>query len=342
MYNEYVIKDRSTKNIAEEYGCKQNTIQQWLAKHKIKKDVKKTPRVEKYKYQNKDFLYHEHIINSKSMSQIAKENNISQDTVRYYLQKHNIDYWQMTPRNTYTDKDKTRIIDLYVNQNMSANQISILYNTSHNVILRILRNEGITTRDYREAQFATNNKEYNELFDDANYLNHLHWEENKSCKEIGELLGGYEAGTVRRHMQQLGLKTKTNSESKIGLMIGEKHPNWKGGITPLNLLLREYFHTNQVPKIAKRDNYTCQLCGAKHTVLNVHHIYEFSKIIDDIMAEHPELDCNITEDRLKLYQIITNDNRFLDENNLITFCKDCHYFKIHNYKRHKTISSQAS
>ena len=63
-------------------------------------------------------------------------------------------------------------------------------------------------------------------------------------------------------MHRLGLQTKNNSESKIGLMVGENHPNWKGGLSSLNHLLREYFHTNQMPRIAARDNYTCQLCGA--------------------------------------------------------------------------------
>jgi hypothetical protein len=45
---------------------------------------------------------------------------------------------------------------------------------------------------------------------------------------------------------------------------------------------------------------------------------------------------------MKLYSLIIADNRFLDENNLITFCKECHYFEIHEYKHKKTISSQAS
>lgn len=46
------------------------------------------------KYDNKDYLYVEHIIKRKTMSQIAKENNVSGDTIRRYMQKYNIDYWQ--------------------------------------------------------------------------------------------------------------------------------------------------------------------------------------------------------------------------------------------------------
>ena len=40
-------------------------------------------------------------------------------------------------------------------------------------------------------------------------------------------------------------------------MIGEKHPNWQGGITGLHMRLREAFHIQQVPQVLKRDNYTC-------------------------------------------------------------------------------------
>ena len=47
LYNEYVVKDRSSQDIADEYGCKQNTIQCWLSNHKIKKDVKRKQRKRK-------------------------------------------------------------------------------------------------------------------------------------------------------------------------------------------------------------------------------------------------------------------------------------------------------
>ena len=177
----------------------------------------------------------------------------------------------MQPRTYFTEKDIEKIISLYTKENMSANQISILYGTSHNVVIRNLKKAGVQTRDFCEAQFVANGKEYNELLLDAEWLSYMHWSENKSCKEIGEILG-YDAGTIRRHMKELSVKTKTNAESKIGLKTGENHPNWQGGITSLNKLLREYFHTNQIPKIAKRDKYTCQLCGEEHTTLHVHHI----------------------------------------------------------------------
>ena len=335
LYSEYVVKDRSTKDIAEEYGCKQNTIQCWLAKFKIKKEVKRLPRKEIYPYQNKNYLYEQHIVNKKSMTEIAKENNVSKDTIRYHLIKNNIDYWQSVQKTKYTKEQEKQICDLYNNDKLSANKISKLFNTSHKVIIDIVKRNGFKTRTMSESQLiCSGNDINNDLFNDAEWLNNMHWEENKSCKEIGDIIG-VDAGTVRRQMKRLGLKTKSNSKSKIGLMTGENHPNWQGGLTSLKQLLREYFNVNQAPKIAKRDKYTCQCCGKTHTILHVHHKKQFHEIVDEIVSENKDLNPDIVEDRLKLYQIITNDKRFLDEDNLITYCKDCHYFKIHKYKRKK-------
>ena len=82
----------------------------------------------------------------------------------------------------------------------------------------------------------------------------------------------------------------------------ENNPNWKGGIKPLNLIIRsskEY--KNWREEIFKRDNYTCQHCGAKskknnYIRIEAHHIKPF--------ATFPEL-------------------RFVIDNGL-TLCKKCH------------------
>lgn len=342
LYEEYVIKDRSTKEIANEYGCKQNTIQQWLLKHGIKKPITKHNITPKHQYQTYEYLYENHIVLGKSVPELARENNVSDDTIRHNLKKHNIKIQKVNQHLFRTEEEIADIIDLYCNEQLSALQIAKLYNTSHSVIIRTLKERGIDTRSMVEAQLTLSIGDIPPDFYNAELLQKWHWDENKTCAEIGKLLGGIDAGSVRRQMHRLDLSTKTNSESKIGLMTGKDHWNWKGGVTPLYLLLREYFNTNIAPKIAKRDNYTCQLCGATHTVLHVHHINEFSKINAEIISEHPDLDPSDKDDMYKLYNIIINDQRFTDENNLITFCKDCHFFKIHDYKPRKTISSQDS
>lgn len=79
--------------------------------------------------------------------------------------------------------------------------------------------------------------------------------------------------------------------------IGENAPAWKGGVTPLNMLIRNNEETARWRQIVfRRDRWTCQSCGVKTKDLHAHHIKEFSS--------HPEL-------------------RF-DENNGITMCRSCH------------------
>jgi len=103
---------------------------------------------------------------------------------------------------------------------------------------------------------------------------------------------------------------------KINPQVGKNHYNWKGGITPLNKLLR----SSSMWKIWReaiflRDNFTCQnpncsYCNNKiGFLLHPHHIKPFST--------HPELRFNV--------------------DNGITYCAEYH---INSKKLHKGILKQ--
>lgn len=78
---------------------------------------------------------------------------------------------------------------------------------------------------------------------------------------------------------------------------GEKSYLWKGGITPLNKLLRRSIEFKLWREsVFKRDNFICQECGKRGGELHPHHIKPFSL--------YPEL-------------------RF-DLGNGVTLCKLCH------------------
>lgn len=84
---------------------------------------------------------------------------------------------------------------------------------------------------------------------------------------------------------------------------GDKHPNWKGGITPVNAAIRfslEYKIWREA--VFQRDNYTCRFCLEKGGRLEADHIKSFSQF--------PEL-------------------RFAIDNGR-TLCKECHK-KTDNY-----------
>lgn len=84
---------------------------------------------------------------------------------------------------------------------------------------------------------------------------------------------------------------------------GENHHAWKGGITPINEKIRkslEYKKWRQ--SIYERDDYTCQLCGARGVEIHADHIKSFSR--------YPKERFNIDNGR--------------------TLCKPCH-LKTDNY-----------
>lgn len=98
-------------------------------------------------------------------------------------------------------------------------------------------------------------------------------------------------------------KTKEKMRIKLkGKFMGENNPAWKGGVVPINILIRNGSETAVWRKaVFERDNYTCQDCGDNRGGnLNAHHFKSF--------AEYPEL-------------------RF-DVDNGLTLCEDCHT-KIH-------------
>lgn len=59
----------------------------------------------------------------------------------------------------------------------------------------------------------------------------------------------------------------------------------------------------------------------------------FSDIFHRILNEHPDLDP--IENQNELYNIALKDIEFNNLNNLITYCKECHLFKVHGYKYRK-------
>jgi len=82
---------------------------------------------------------------------------------------------------------------------------------------------------------------------------------------------------------------------------GELHPNWKGGITPINLKIRmglDYKIWRHA--VFTRDNFTCVNCGQVGGALHADHIKMF--------AFHPEL-------------------RFAIDNGR-TLCKKCHMAQL--------------
>lgn len=239
-------------------------------------------------------------------------------------------------RNLREELDNDLIKEMYVDRKMSTTQIAKEFNCTHRSILLRLKKMGIERRSFSEGVFLSCGEERPIEFDSYETMYDLYVTQDMPKSKIGEMFGVSPA-CVGRALKNLGIHVRDNTESKIGRRNGENHPNWQGGLCALTPRVREYFDTNIAPKIRERDKYTCQLCGC-HSNLNVHHIVHLSQIIRDICNEHKELSPkdNVNE----LYEIIIHDERFTNEDNLITYCKPCHFYKIHKFN--KSISSEAS
>jgi thymidylate synthase ThyX len=84
---------------------------------------------------------------------------------------------------------------------------------------------------------------------------------------------------------------KRLSEQKLG----EKNPQWRGGITRYSTQLRRGVE-ELLPLVFERDNYTCRLCGRRGGALEGHHILP--------VWSRPDLVCELS--------------------NLATLCEECH------------------
>lgn len=234
-----------------------------------------------------------------------------------------------------SDHDIEVIKDLYVNQKKSSTYISALYGVCHKTILRHLDAMGVKRRSLRESHFAQNNKEVPKEFYDYNTMYDMYVTQHMTKEQLGERFN-CAPHVIDRVLRELNIKVRDSSVAKIGVQRGEHHHNWKGGITSLYSRCREYAQKNLFPKVKTRDNNTCQLCGSTEN-LHVHHKIPFINILNEIISEHKDLDQQ--KDVNKLYEIVVNDSRFLDTDNLITCCDQCHMYKVHGYG--KTIRSEA-
>lgn len=319
LIQEYIINNRLRKEIAEECGLTEAGLKSVLAKLDIKKE----------KLVIKEEVLKNLVEQLYSAEQIAEKLNCSKTSVYRYLKKYNLTILAEPKEYEQYDATNDDKICSYYMDGMSSTEIAKIFNTTHCTILKHLEHCGITRRTLSESQWNYNNKEFPEDLKDYDKVYDMYINQKLSKKDLSDK---YNCSTrvIDRVLKEFDIPIRNNSEAKIGLFVGDKHPNWQGGITGLHMRLREAFYVQQVPKVLARDNYTCQRCGAKRP-LQVHHINHFSTIFHRILDEHPDLDP--IKDQNELYEIALKDSEFCDLNNLVTYCKECHLFHIHGYKR---------
>ena len=122
------------------------------------------------------------------------------------------------------------------------------------------------------------------------------------------------------HKSRIGLSNKDKIRSvetieKLSMAkkerYGETSNNWKGGITPLNNLIRHSSKNKEwIKEVFERDDYTCQECGQVGGNLNAHHKILFSSLIkkNNVRNINDSIKCEV------LWNI----------DNGVTLCEKCH------------------
>ena len=107
---------------------------------------------------------------------------------------------------------------------------------------------------------------------------------------------------------------------------GEDNYFWKGGITPLRLLIKQNCKYRQWrSEVFTRDDFTCQVCGQRGGAINADHIKSFSLILD--------------ENNIKTVENALACEELWNINNGRTLCEECHR-KTDNFGSKGRISYQ--
>lgn len=130
-------------------------------------------------------------------------------------------------------------------------------------------------------------------------------------RKLSESLKGHIGANKGKHFS-IEIRQKMSNAQK-----GNKNYNWKGGITPILIKIREsskYREWRQRNYI--RDNFVCQECkDSSGNNLEVHHKKSFSKLVNEARNYMP---------LLSLYDACMLYEPLWDINNGITLCKKCH------------------
>ena len=174
----------------------------------------------------------------------------------------------------------------------------------------MIKKEYIRTKEHRDRHSKLMKEWHKDNEHPRGMLGKKAWNKNKKC--VYAIGNKHAKGNKPNKTSFKKGKQNINYGRTTPTIKGEKHWNWKGGVTPELMLLRNSAKY-QIWRNAVylRDDFICQECGLKGMYLHAHHIKPF--------ASYPEL-------------------RFKIENGQ-TLCKNCHA-QLHARLRNILITSK--
>lgn len=120
-----------------------------------------------------------------------------------------------------------------------------------------------------------------------------------------------EIAKLNMSISSKGKHKSPNTEFKKGQNLGKNNYAWKGGVTPLQVLIRHSYKMRQwISDNFTRDDYTCMVTGIRGGKLVVHHIKPFAKILK--------------ENNITTYEQAMECEELWNINNGITLSKEIH------------------
>lgn len=102
------------------------------------------------------------------------------------------------------------------------------------------------------------------------------------------------------------------SRVAMGVAVKEKNPRWKGGVTPLKMLIRKCSRYKKwASEIKQRDNWTCQMCQKRGGWVETDH---FPKTFAEIMSSN----------QISTFSQAMMCSDFWNLNNGRVLCRGCH------------------
>lgn len=234
---------------------------------------------------DKDTLYNLYIVENLTTVEIGALIGKSTSTISQWLRKYDIPRRDNRSAQRPVEPTKEQLYDLYINQELSIDNIRIQLNTSEISISKLLDKYGIPKRNKTE-KCAGWNKGIP-----------LYASQKKNLSNIAK------ARTGEKH-PRYGAILENHTRKKISTSLKgrfRKHlnPNWKNGGTTRyrKIVMGQFEYADWRKAVYERDKYTCQKCGKPSN--------------GDIQAHH-------------IYPVKTHPERILNVDNGITLCISCH------------------